>query len=76
MDSWGALFVIANIVRGSRKELVKEKVMGELCKELSDPDRCRVRKVRHFNLILHTSLVNMIYCTGCPRKKYQAEFQR
>lgn len=45
MDSWSALFVVANILRGSRAELVKEKVMAELCKELADPDRCRVRKV-------------------------------
>jgi hypothetical protein len=37
--------VLANIIKGSRAELIKEKVMVELCKELADPDRCRVRKV-------------------------------
>lgn len=45
MDSWGALLVIANILKGSRAEHVKEKVMVELCRELVDPDRCRVRTV-------------------------------
>lgn len=45
VDSWGALLVIANIIKGSRAELIKEKVMVELCREMADPDRCRVRTV-------------------------------
>ncbi|XP_050345777.1 dynein axonemal assembly factor 5 isoform X2 [Nymphalis io] len=55
VDSWSALFIIANILKGSRAELVKEKVMFELCKELADPDRCRVRKPKYqTNLIFVT----------------------
>ncbi|KAL0840952.1 hypothetical protein ABMA28_014745 [Loxostege sticticalis] len=62
VDSWGALFVIANIVRGSRKELVKEKVMGELCKELSDPDRCRVRKPKYQANLMRVAEALMDLC--------------
>ncbi|CAH0719593.1 unnamed protein product, partial [Brenthis ino] len=55
VDSWSALFVITNILKGSRAELVKEKVMVELCKELSDPDRCRIRKPKYqTNMLLVT----------------------
>ncbi|XP_047529870.1 dynein axonemal assembly factor 5 [Vanessa atalanta] len=55
VDSWSALFIIANILRGSRAELVKEKVMIELCKELADPESCRVRKPKYqTNLVLVT----------------------
>lgn len=45
MDSWAALCVVSNILKGSRAEQIKGKVMEEMCKELSDPDNCQVRKV-------------------------------
>lgn len=48
VDSWAALMVIANIIKGSRSELLQEKVLVELTREAADPDRCRTRKVRSF----------------------------
>ncbi|XP_034830515.1 dynein axonemal assembly factor 5 [Maniola hyperantus] len=64
VDSWSALFVIANILKGSRAELVKEKVMHELCKELADPDRCRVRKPKYQRNLLKVTEALMDLCTG------------
>ncbi|CAG9786356.1 unnamed protein product [Diatraea saccharalis] len=55
VDSWGALLVIANIIKGSQPELIKEKVLKELTKELADPDRCRVRKPKYQTNLLHVA---------------------
>ncbi|KAI5635449.1 dynein assembly factor 5, axonemal [Phthorimaea operculella] len=55
MDSWSALLVLANILKGSKPELVKEKAMLEICKELSDPDRCRLRKPKYQTELLHVA---------------------
>ncbi|CAH0398042.1 unnamed protein product [Chilo suppressalis] len=62
VDSWGALLVIANIIKGSRPELVKEKVLKELTKELADPDRCRVRKPKYQTNLLHVTEALMDLC--------------
>ncbi|XP_023943230.2 dynein axonemal assembly factor 5 [Bicyclus anynana] len=63
-DSWSALFVITNILKGSRSELVKDKVMQEVCKELADPDRCRVRKLKYQTNMLHVTEALMDLCKG------------
>ncbi|XP_045771313.1 dynein axonemal assembly factor 5 isoform X1 [Maniola jurtina] len=62
VDSWSALLVITNILKGSRAELVKEKVMHELCKELADPDRCRVRKPKYQRNLLKVTEALMDLC--------------
>ncbi|XP_028164932.1 dynein assembly factor 5, axonemal [Ostrinia furnacalis] len=62
VDSWGALFVIANIIRGSQAEHIKGKVMKELCKELVDPDRCRVRKPKYQTNLLRVVEALMDLC--------------
>ncbi|KAL4709945.1 hypothetical protein ACJJTC_003908 [Scirpophaga incertulas] len=62
VDSWGALMVIANIIKGSQKELISEKVLGELCKELVDPERCRVRKVKYQTNMLYVAEALMDLC--------------
>ncbi|CAG5051832.1 unnamed protein product [Parnassius apollo] len=62
VDSWAALMVITNILKGSRAELVKEKVMHDLCKELADPDRCRVRKPKFQTILLHVTEALMNLC--------------
>ncbi|CAG9584590.1 unnamed protein product [Danaus chrysippus] len=62
VDSWGALFVITNILKGSRSEQIKGKVMIELCKELSDPDRCRSRKPKYQTNLLHVTEALMDLC--------------
>ncbi|XP_049868771.1 dynein axonemal assembly factor 5 isoform X2 [Pectinophora gossypiella] len=62
MDSWSALFVLANILKGSKAELVKEKAMLEICKELSDPDRCRVRKPKYQTNMLRVTEALMDLC--------------
>ncbi|XP_013199371.1 dynein axonemal assembly factor 5 [Amyelois transitella] len=62
VDSWGVLLVLANILKGSRAELVKEKVLGELCKELADPDRCQMRKVKYQTNLMHVSEALMDLC--------------
>ncbi|XP_026725324.1 dynein assembly factor 5, axonemal [Trichoplusia ni] len=53
VDSWAALLVIANIIKGSRPELLQEKVLEELCREAADPDRCRTRKPKYQTNLLH-----------------------
>ncbi|XP_039753956.1 dynein assembly factor 5, axonemal [Pararge aegeria] len=62
VDSWSALLVITHILRGSRAELVKEKVLQELCKELADPDRCQVRKPKYQTNLLHVTESLMDLC--------------
>ncbi|KPJ08314.1 HEAT repeat-containing protein 2 [Papilio machaon] len=62
VDSWPALTVIANILKGSKPDLVKGKVMKELCKELSDPDRCRVRKPKYQTNLVHVTEALMSLC--------------
>ncbi|XP_068631779.1 dynein axonemal assembly factor 5 [Battus philenor] len=62
VDSWPALMVIANILKGSQANLVKGRVMTELCKELADPDRCRVRKIKYQENLLHTTEALMDLC--------------
>ncbi|XP_047024632.1 dynein axonemal assembly factor 5 [Helicoverpa zea] len=54
VDSWAALLVIANIIKGSRPELLQEKVLVELCREAADPDRCRTRKPKYQTNLLYT----------------------
>lgn len=53
VDSWAALMVIANIIKGSRPELLQEKVLVELTREAADPDRCRTRKPKYQTNLLH-----------------------
>ncbi|XP_072932239.1 dynein axonemal assembly factor 5 [Epargyreus clarus] len=62
VDSWGALLVITNILKGSRKELITKKIMRELCKELVDPDRCRVRKPKYQRSLLQVTEALMDLC--------------
>ncbi|CAK1546977.1 unnamed protein product [Leptosia nina] len=62
VDSWSALFVIANILRGSQRDLVKVKVMKELCKEMADPDHCRVRKPKYQKNLLQVCEALMDLC--------------
>ncbi|XP_075973416.1 dynein axonemal assembly factor 5 [Anticarsia gemmatalis] len=62
VDSWPALMVLANIIKGSRAELVKEKVLTELCRELADPDRCRTRKPKYQTELLHVCEALMDLC--------------
>ncbi|XP_022120793.2 dynein axonemal assembly factor 5 [Pieris rapae] len=62
VDSWSALFVIANIIKGSQRDLVKGKVMKELCKEMADPDRCRVRKPKYQKNLLQVCDALMDLC--------------
>ncbi|CAH2037929.1 unnamed protein product, partial [Iphiclides podalirius] len=62
VDSWPALMVVANILKGSRAELVTGKVMQELCKELADPDRCRVRKIKYQTNLIHVTEALMNLC--------------
>ncbi|KAJ8727930.1 hypothetical protein PYW08_016315 [Mythimna loreyi] len=53
VDSWAALLVLANIIKGSRSELLQEKVLQELTKEAADPDRCRTRKPKYQTNLLY-----------------------
>nr|AGC92707.1 HEAT repeat-containing protein 2-like protein [Heliconius erato] len=62
VDSWSALYVITNILKGSRAEDVEEKVMVELSKELVDPDRCRVRKPKYQTNMIHVTEALMDLC--------------
>ncbi|XP_053607373.1 dynein axonemal assembly factor 5 [Plodia interpunctella] len=62
VDSWAVLSVLANILKGSQVHQVKEKVMGELCKELADPDRCRTRKAKYQTNMMHVMEALMILC--------------
>ncbi|KPJ02619.1 HEAT repeat-containing protein 2 [Papilio xuthus] len=62
VDGWPALTVITNILKGSKPELVKGKVMKELCKELADPDRCRVRKPKYQSNLVHVTEALMSLC--------------
>ncbi|XP_045535643.1 dynein axonemal assembly factor 5 [Papilio machaon] len=62
VDSWPALTVIANILKGSKPDLVKGKVMKELCKELADPERCRVRKPKYQTNLVHVTEALMSLC--------------
>ncbi|CAB3253838.1 unnamed protein product [Arctia plantaginis] len=62
VDSWPALLVIANIIKGSQAELLKEKVLEELCRELADPDRCRTRKPKYQTELLHVCEALMDVC--------------
>ncbi|XP_052759534.1 dynein axonemal assembly factor 5 [Galleria mellonella] len=62
VDSWPALLVIANVLKGSRAELVTGKVMEELCKEIADPDRCRMRKAKYQTSLLHVTEALMQLC--------------
>ncbi|CAH0579031.1 unnamed protein product [Chrysodeixis includens] len=62
VDSWAALLVLANIIRGSRAELLQEKVLEELCREAADPDRCRTRKPKYQTNLLHMSEALLDVC--------------
>ncbi|KAJ0177017.1 hypothetical protein K1T71_007026 [Dendrolimus kikuchii] len=62
MDSWGALLVVANIIKGSQRELITEKVLKESCRELADPDRCRMRKPKYQTNLLHVTEALMALC--------------
>ncbi|XP_045497343.1 dynein axonemal assembly factor 5 [Colias croceus] len=62
VDSWSALLVITNILKGSLRDLVKVKVLHELCKELADPDRCRVRKPKYQENLLKVCEALMDLC--------------
>nr|QFR37577.1 HEAT repeat-containing 2 [Phigalia pilosaria] len=62
VDSWPALLVLADIVRGSRAELIEGKVLGEMCGELADPDRCRTRKVKYQTHLLRLSEAILELC--------------
>lgn len=62
VDTWPALLVIANIIKGSRAKQMQEKVMVELCKEIADPDRCRTRKPKYQTELLHVCEALMDLC--------------
>ncbi|XP_059059112.1 dynein axonemal assembly factor 5 [Achroia grisella] len=62
VDSWPVLLVIANILKGSRPELITGKVMEELCKEIADPERCRIRKSKYQTNLLHVTEALMQLC--------------
>ncbi|XP_037872856.1 dynein axonemal assembly factor 5 [Bombyx mori] len=62
VESWAVLLVLANIIKGSRVELVKGKILTEICKELADPDRCRTRKPKYQTNLLHVSEALMELC--------------
>ncbi|XP_073945026.1 dynein axonemal assembly factor 5 [Choristoneura fumiferana] len=65
MDSWGALVVLANILKGSQADLVQPK-LGDIFKELADPDRCRVRKPKYQTGLLYVSEAALDLCgEGC-----------
>ncbi|XP_061713504.1 dynein axonemal assembly factor 5 [Cydia pomonella] len=67
MDSWGALIVLANIIKGSQADLVLPK-LKDIFKELADPDRCRVRKVKYQRGLLYVSEAVLDLCgEGCQR---------
>ncbi|KOB75170.1 HEAT repeat-containing protein [Operophtera brumata] len=62
MDSWPALLVLANILKGSKAALVTQRAMAEICQELSDPDRCRTRKPKYQRSLLHVCEALMDLC--------------
>ncbi|XP_050670875.1 dynein axonemal assembly factor 5 [Leptidea sinapis] len=62
VDSWCALLVIANIIKGSQPELVKGKLMKELCREMADPNRCRLRKPKYQKNLLYVCESLMDLC--------------
>ncbi|XP_063618443.1 dynein axonemal assembly factor 5 [Cydia splendana] len=67
MDSWGALIVLANIIKGSQADLVLPK-LKDIFKELADPDRCRVRKEKYQRGLLYVSEAVLDLCgEGCQR---------
>ncbi|KAG6454786.1 dynein assembly factor 5, axonemal [Manduca sexta] len=62
VDAWCALLVLANIIKGSRGELVAQKALPEICKELADPDRCTVRKPKYQTHLLQVCEALMDLC--------------
>ncbi|GBP34964.1 Dynein assembly factor 5, axonemal [Eumeta japonica] len=78
MDSWGALLVLANILKGSQAEHLQGKVLQNILKEIVDPDRCQTRKPKYQGNLLHVveALMDLCgeACRPCARELFIISF--